>query len=277
MNCTKSNGRSLTWLVVISLALVFSSCKSKRDSGVINFGNTLPKMTEDELMTKVSENEVDAEYLNLKTKVYFKTPKLSDSFKMHVRMKKDSVIWVSATYYKVEVARFLMFPDSVKMIDRKNGKYYLGDYAFVQNRFKMPFDFYSFQSIILGNSFDLSKSEKTRTYSSRGQYLVSSLQTREYKTSDTTVVQHQQNYTIWVDPESYKVTKSRISESKTKKNFVAEFSEHQQVNDELIPHKARYFVKDEEEMEFRMEVLKLTVNEKTSFPFNISSKYEPFF
>ena len=261
---------------LLALVILFSSCHTKRE---IRPKRLLAKKDNKELLDGLKKNEAALDQLSIKSKVHFKTSKMSDSFKMHVRMKKDSIIWISATYYKVEVARFLFSPDSVKMLDRKASKYYIGDYSFVQEKFQMPFDFKALQAVILGNSFDVSNSDKVRNYTSRGKYVLSAmlLQTYGEKLLEDKSNQVKRIYTMWIDPESFRVSKSKIVESKSKKSLVTEYSKWQNVEGFSIPHKAIYHVFDKDEMTFDAEYVKVESKKELNYPFSISSKYEPFF
>lgn len=271
--------KSILHILILSLVLggLFTSCKSKKK--VTDSGDTVEEVRGryEHLIDSINSHKTSPNTLSIKSKVYFKTPKLSDSFKMHIRMKKDSIIWISATYYKVEVARFLMSPDSVKMIDRKNGKYYAGDYEYIQNRFKIPLNFELFQSILLGNPFDLDSAVKVRTYSSRGHFILASLHNQWYNDGSGESTLKQQTNQIWIDPNTYRITKSKIAEYKTKKHFTTIYSDTLMVGGSEIPNGAQYILRDEEEMIFTSEYLKVEEREDMSFPFTISSKYEPIF
>jgi hypothetical protein len=258
-------------------AWALSSCKSKKKAAEPVDYLALVDQKFDSVIDSVRNNKAFPQTLSIKSKVYFETPKLSDSFKMHIRMKKDSVIWISATYYKMEVARLLLTPDSVKMIDRKNGKYYLGDYDYIQNRFKVPLDFDLLQSILLGNPFSLDSAVKVRTYSSRGQLIMAALNNRWYDNGSGEKILKQQTTQIWIDPDTYRITKSKISEYKSRKHFKTTYSDTAMVNGYILPKGAVYEVKHDDDMIFTSEYLKIESPEDLSFPFTISSKYEPIF
>lgn len=215
--------------------------------------------------------------LSIKAKVYFETPKMSDSFKMHIRMKKDSIIWISATFYNMEVARFLMTPDSVKMIDRKNEKYYLGDYKYIANRFNVPLDFELIQSIFLGNPFKLDSAVKVRAYTSRGNIIVASLNNLWFDNGSGEKQLVQQETRMWVDPDTYRVKKSKIGEYKTRKHFTTTYSDTIMIDGYAIPNGAEYLLRTDEEMKFTSNYLKVESKPDLRFPFSISSKYEPIF
>lgn len=265
----------ICFLLFFGIAIALSSCKTTQE--IERTRSNLEKLSPEEIVQKSKTNSRLQGSLALKSKVYFKTSKLSDSFKMHIRMKRDSIIWISATYYKVEVARFVFTQDSVKMIDRKNEKYYKGGYTFIQNLYNVPFNFSSLQATILGEPYDHSGYKKVRAYTSKGNYIVAGLTELEFTKPNGEKKSQQQIYTEWFSEKTFEVVKSKISESKTKKSFSAEILERENVEGVQIPLKSTYVVTGNDEMSFKAENLKITVPETQSYPLTISAKYEPLF
>lgn len=267
--------KQLGFLFLIGFSALLFSCKTTQE--IERKRSNLEKLTPQEILVKNNTNPKLKGELAIKSKVYFKTPKLSDSFKMHIRMKRDSIIWISATYYKVEVARFVFTQDSVKMIDRKNEKYYLGGYTYIQNLYNVPFNFSSLQATILGEPYDQSNYKKVRSYTSKGNYIIAGLSELEFKKPNGEVKTQQQIYTEWFSGEKFLISKSKISESKTKKSFSSEIVERKMQNGIALPLKANYSVVSVEEVFFNAENWKITQPESQSYPLSISSKYEPLF
>ena len=68
-----------------------------------------------------------------------------------VKMRKDSVIWLSVKKLGFEVARALITPDSIIIIDRLAREYYLEDIGYIQKSYNIPASMNTLQSILLGN------------------------------------------------------------------------------------------------------------------------------
>ena len=114
---------SLRVLVLISL-VTFSlwGCKNRKGTGDC----TTPLISLSNNVTdKVGENVIDFTDLTLRVKANYSGGGNSNSFGMTMKMKKDSFIWVSVSVM-LEVARAYITPDSFKLIDRINRKYYTG-------------------------------------------------------------------------------------------------------------------------------------------------------
>ena len=70
----------------------------------------------------------------------------------HVRMYKDSVIWISITaILGIEGLRAYMTRDSVKLINKQDKIYTARSVAYLQEVADLPLDFSSLQDLIIGN------------------------------------------------------------------------------------------------------------------------------
>src|SRR5690349_17419707 len=71
----------------------------------------------------------------------------------HLRMYKDSVIWVSITaILGFEGLRALITADSVKLLDKQNKVYTARSVSFLQEVSDLPLDLSSLQELIIGNT-----------------------------------------------------------------------------------------------------------------------------
>jgi len=69
----------------------------------------------------------------------------------HVRMQKDSIIWVSiGASVGIEAARILITPDSVKLYNRIQKTVFIHPYTYLATM-GIPFDFITLQDAIIGN------------------------------------------------------------------------------------------------------------------------------
>ena len=70
----------------------------------------------------------------------------------HIRMYKDSVIWVSVTGpLGIEGLRAYITKDSVKLLDKQNKTYITRSVSYLQDITELPLDLPSLQDLLLGN------------------------------------------------------------------------------------------------------------------------------
>lgn len=88
-----------------------------------------------------------------RAKANFSSPQASGNATVYIKMKKDSVIWISITGpLNIEGARVLVTPDSVKIINKLENTVQLSSIARLQQITKLPLNFNDFQNIILGKA-----------------------------------------------------------------------------------------------------------------------------
>lgn len=76
------------------------------------------------------------------------------------KIKKDSAIFISIQpFMGIELFKAELMPDSIKVFDKMNHRYYVSDYGFFSRRFGVDVDFYSFQSLLFGRFFCIGKKE----------------------------------------------------------------------------------------------------------------------
>jgi hypothetical protein len=99
----------------------------------------------------------------MKVDADFGTETESSGFKATIRMRKDSLIWVSITpALGIEMIRVMITPDSLKYLSKipDNKFYYLGNFEDVNKLVGTAFDFEMLQQLLVGNAIGLEKDER---------------------------------------------------------------------------------------------------------------------
>lgn len=94
---------------------------------------------------------VDFRFLSAKGKAQFNTNGNEQSANINVRIRKDSVIWISASLIGFEGVRAYITRDSVQVLDKLHREYYAGNYAYLSQRLNVPVNFDMLQALLLGN------------------------------------------------------------------------------------------------------------------------------
>lgn len=126
-------------VLICCAVLIFSSCGKK----------LLPTSSVEE---EYALEKFDFKYLQAKSKISFSSPDKSLSSSATIRMKKDSVIWISVSpIFGIEAARGFISQDTIVFMDRVNKDVYRYNYKTLSNTLNFEVDFEMVQSIILGN------------------------------------------------------------------------------------------------------------------------------
>ncbi|MCA8831869.1 DUF4292 domain-containing protein [Hymenobacter pini] len=127
-------------LVLLSALLLLGSCTRKLLPGK-KPAATVP------MPEAVKAANVDFRFLAAKGKAQFG----DQSGNINVRIRKDSVIWISASLIGIEGGRIYITRDSVQVLDKLHKEYYAGDFAYLSQRLNVPVNFEMVQALLLGN------------------------------------------------------------------------------------------------------------------------------
>lgn len=125
---------------------VFAPGKNKADSSAIITENTLTAKP----IIIAQPDELDFNYLKIKSKVAFSSPDLSQTFPATIHVKKDSIIWISVAI-GLEVARGIITPDSAIFLDRLNRNVYQFGYQELSEFMGFEVSFDLVQALLVGN------------------------------------------------------------------------------------------------------------------------------
>ncbi len=96
--------------------------------------------------------EPDFDFLSSKAKFRFVHDNKKVSATANFRIRKDSIIWISITPgFGLEVARVLIKPNRIFVLDKLNRRYYEYTFEELSNQYVFNFNFKLVQSVILGN------------------------------------------------------------------------------------------------------------------------------
>jgi hypothetical protein len=101
----------------------------------------------------LGRNHIDFQTFSGHMHVHFEGSDRKDNeFNAVVRIKKDSLIWVSINaVFGIEAFRLLITPDSVKILDRLKKVARLRSVSYLQEQMHLPVDFKALQDILIGN------------------------------------------------------------------------------------------------------------------------------
>ncbi|GJM33151.1 MAG: hypothetical protein DHS20C18_21520 [Saprospiraceae bacterium] len=108
-------------------------------------------MKSETLMNHLVTNQVNADWMDGRARISYNDGNFSISLSSTIKMRKDSLIWMNAKKLGLEVARVMVTPDSVYVLNRLNREYSIKGLESLQKDFNLPGDFTTLQQVILGN------------------------------------------------------------------------------------------------------------------------------
>lgn len=262
------------YLLIIILMIMFAGCRSTRK--IIK----APLKVEgiDYLFEQLKSNELTYNTISAKFNLEYKVNKKKTDFKGQIRIKKDSLIWISFSVdLGIEVARMLITNDSVKFINRINKTYFVGDYEYLNEFLETNIDYDVLQALIIGNDLTHYEDGKFRAHIDNLQYKLSTAsrsKLRKYvKKNETDPVVFIQN--IWLSPDNFKITQLSLKEiKKQNKKLQANYSKFAAVDSQLFPKEVDFALQADKKTDIRIKYSKITINKVLNFPFSVSKKYK---
>lgn len=148
-------------LFFILILFFVTSCKTKQKlttSSPIKKITTKSKISTEDLL----KYETDFKTFQSKSKTHISLDGKSYDVNLSLRIKKGEIIWASITAFAgMEVARILITPDTIKLMNRMESEYTIKPFSFIHTYTSNKIDFTALESLLIGNSipFTLSKGD----------------------------------------------------------------------------------------------------------------------
>lgn len=166
-------------LALLLSALMATACKSRRPAVV---SREIPARSAEKVLERALEvRRPLVRYYGAKADVELSMAGETRSFKAHIRSVQDSAAWVSVVpLLGIEVARVLLTPDSLKILDKLNDQYFMGDTAAVRRRFGVVPELGLLQRALNGEAIALDPEERYRVDREEGLYVLTSREKRRF-------------------------------------------------------------------------------------------------
>jgi hypothetical protein len=255
-------------------ALLFSCKVQEKDNVKLKIKYRSSKF----LIKKLKENEFNFNTISAKASVaVIDSSNKKTSFKTHIRIRKDSVIWMSITKIGIEAARVIITTDSLKLIDRLKKEYFIGDFNYINKLFGTDLDYQMLEALLVGNSLDFEEGEKVRSKVDRKKelYFLSTEKKRRVKKElqkDKAKIKKEAQV-LWLDPITFKIKELLLSSPETNRSLTGSYSDYKKVETQLVPDKMRFELKSKTNTRIEVDYSKFSIGKSLTFPFKISSKY----
>lgn len=261
---------------ILFIALFFS-CKSKQKIALNKGKCILDYKSPRTLTNNLKAKEFKFDRLNAKLSAEAFIDSVSTSVTISLRMKRDSVIWMSISKIGIEGARLLITKDSVKYINRLDNKFFIGDFAYISKLLNTDLDFEILQSLFIGNSVEFyDEDEKIKAGVDNCHYFLGTIRKfklRKIVTKGKELKEPAQS--IYLMPETYKISRILFYEFNPDRSFEASFDNFALIDSaQLFPNHIQYIIKAQKRAVIEINYNKVVLNEEQSFPFKIPDNYE---
>lgn len=242
-------------LFLLIIAIAIQSCKKK-----------IIPVVGGELSNSIVIQEVDFEYFQGKARLNYNDGKKEREVKATIRVRKDSVIWMTFSVIGVQGGKALINEDSITIVSTVDKEYFVFDYNELSQRFNFKVDYHVVQSAFLGNLIQ-PRSNEDRV---ERQATYDLLEQR----NGTVLIKNFINATL------SKIERVELTEEDTKNSITLHYTNFQKVEDRIFPYNGiinLYYKTPGGVLNnvISFEYNKAEVGDKElRFPFNIPRKYD---
>ncbi|MBX2972289.1 MAG: DUF4292 domain-containing protein [Flavobacteriales bacterium] len=283
-------------------ALLFAAgCRSSKPIPILR--PELPPRSPEKLLERVQAAHTDTfRYYSAKAGVEIKLPDERKSFKAQIRSVRDSAAWVSVVpALGIEVARILLTPDSMKLMDKVHDQYFVGDTGTAKVKFGLQPSLPLFQQALLGRPIGLDPREKYRSERDDGHYVLTSKEKRRFvraaedispgdtlahdrdmkeKRLERTLRKAEEKEAIvfryWIDPENFLVSRVQIADLMRDQVADVRYEERGGADSHHLPTRIRITLSDgTRQASGVLELSRVEVTGPLQMNFRIPEKFTP--
>jgi hypothetical protein len=243
------------WFVIIAAILLVTGCSKKVVTPVVS----APKAT-------LNIEEIDFEYFHGKARMILRDANKEREVKATIRVRKDSVIWMTFNVIGIQGGKALINKDSITIVSSLDKEYYVFDYIELSKRFNFDINYDVIQSAMLGNPI-IPRKEEDQVQKESSIYLL------KQHAGTVDVV----NY---VNAASMKIEKVELKEGNSSNSLMINYSNFQPVGDRVFPYNGtiNLFYKTVSGLLNTTIIFEYNKAEvggrELKFPFNIPKRYE---
>ena len=243
-------------LILVGFSFLALSCSKKVVSPAITV--TPPK-------PELNIEEIDFGYMHGKARMVLRDANKEREVKANIRVRKDSVIWMTFSVIGVQGGKALVNKDSITIVSNVDKEYFVFDYAELSKRYNFEINYDVIQAAMLGNLV-MPRKEEDQIVQETSFFVLK-------QQANTVTVDN------YINAASRKIEKVELKELNSSNSLVINYSNFQPVGAKLFPYNGTIslFYKGLAGLlntTIIFEYNKAEVGDKElKFPFNIPKRY----
>lgn len=295
-------GLGSRWLVLIISILFFASCKTQQvvqsNKADITIESTeevkIKPISTQKLLRLVEENQIDYETLeSKKVTVRFETPEKKQSLKATYRLKKDSMLILTANKGVLAVGKMALTPEKVDLVYYIDKKHFYGTLSELSHKYEMDLSFQLVQAFFSGDLVSYRNDPRKKEFRNfhvdviDGKYVLSSLSERKFRkvvNDDHKMKRFFNKYDeeklilqrIFIDPNTYLPSHIEVQDLKEGITTNLYYNAYSEIEGKSLPSELliEFNKEGEETAKIKIKILRIEINSNPKFHFSVPSKYE---
>jgi len=232
------------YIIALLSVIILSSCNLLKKSNTDNNSSNNISLSEKELIKKINSQNISPEWTSLNSKIKVNKEGQEVTINAHIRIKKDSIIWISVKApLGIEIFRTMITSDSVYYMNRMNKNYFIKHISHIREVVKADVSFIKLQEIIFASP------------------------------NITVLNSNKENYEILKD--IFRVSKIDLQETEDKKTSIrySDYKDFSEIGGLYFPEKVFIEIKSEEDFTAEINYTKIKFNKTSSISFKIPKSY----
>lgn len=251
-------------LFVLVSVLVFTSCKTKRKIAMPSHDTPTEISAANEASIKTFElNNLDFYTFSGRAKTKIELDKKVHDVTLNVRIERDKAIWLSVSaILGVEVARVMITPDTVKILNKLQGEYIVKPFEYIYNYTNRGITFAILQDLLMANvSSNLLRTENVQVATATDEFIVVG-------------IKEQLSYQYRINQENrpFNLILQEVGGIQNLEAFYGDFTNTGGYN---FPQKvALSMVGEDVSLKAQLGYNRVSFNENVEMPFSVSGRYK---
>ncbi|MBS1730068.1 MAG: DUF4292 domain-containing protein [Bacteroidetes bacterium] len=267
--------------VLFVLCTIFASCKTSKkivsnthnqvdssaqvDSSTQNIitNNSIDHFTKGiELLDSLRSGIRPYTFFYGKLKLDFKTADESSQGTIYIRIKKDSLIWVSLSGpLGFEGLRMMIRPDTLLIMNHMDKTILLRPISYIEETFHIPIDYFAIQDLMIGNAI-----------------FNDSMISNEYPENGLTILKlqdHRFQNKVFVQSNPLSILQNILYEGidSSSRNAVFTYSHYEDFMGYPFSTERTILIQDKSAIQIELNFKQYSFNKPQTFPFNIPKNY----
>ena len=248
---------------ILSILLVSAllGCKAKKDLIKPEVASKVVDFNKAKILTAIRNNVSKYSTLSIRAKADLKIDNSDNEVTMNIRINHGKAIWVSVTAIAgLEVARTLITPDSVKIINRLESTYLQKQFDYLYKFSNKQINFNTLEDILAGNPVKETVTENSNLSIQVNQSVLSGmLGSLAYNLVFTG---------------KHQLIQTSLKDDAASQFLVVDYDHLLEVQDQVFPHTVNIRSQaDRKNIVINLKYSRLEINETLNMPFSVPKRF----
>lgn len=269
------NKQFLYILAFLFISTLLVQCKAKKplieQNSVIT---NVSKSKADTIVKKVLRNNFEFSNLKAKINTRFKSrEKQNLIFGTFIKMHKDSTIHATISVLGIPMVVALITPDSLKFINKKDQKYFEGNFSYVSQLLKTEITFGQIQDLLVGNPIRMDSNTNHYLIQKEKDFYISSLSQNELDKMESN---GKWQVKFWIN-ELFKAGKTLVTNDSTNTRIEIFQADYKKNSGNLFPNRTKaVIVTPKDSISIHLNYQRVKINTNVEYDYSVPSHYERY-